>query len=250
MKLDHTGWLALLFCLGVQGASSIAFAATDKIQVPEDELATETVLPVFQKTNMVLNRHVTQEKKFEFGVGGGMNLNEPFYNQWNAMFQGTYYFTNIHAFNLVGTYYAQGLSNYGEQLKNGDGIAGGASQGFDASKAPAPQWSALANYQFTAYYGKISLTKQMVMNLSLFGYMGAGAFALTSKTVPALDVGIGQNFYFSPNWGMRFDLKMLAYKGPDATTQSLKPNDNPSAGSFGERYFFNTYLNGSLICQF
>ncbi len=88
------------------------------------------------------------------------------------------------------------------------------------------------------------------MNLSLFGFIGAGAFSLSSKTVPALDVGIGQNFYFTPNWGMRFDLKVVAYKGPDATSVSLKPVDNPQPSAFEERYFFNTYLNGSMIVQF
>lgn len=246
MKWNNLGLLALLLFFSAQSS----FAATDKIEVPEDELATETVLPVFQKKNMVLNRHVTQENKIELGVGVGMNLNEPFYNQTNAIVLGTYYFTNIHAVNIAGTYYAQGLSNYGQQLKSGEGLPGGAAQGFDASKAPSPQYSVLVNYQYTAYYGKISLTKQSVMNLSLFGYVGGGAFSTSSKTVPALDIGLGQNFYFSPSWGMRFDLKMVAYKGPDATSVSLKPVDNPSQGSFTDRYFYNTYLNGSLIYQF
>ena len=246
MKRSNVGWLALLLFFNAQNS----FAASDKIHVPEDELATETVLPVFQKKNTVLNRHVTNERHIEIGVGAGMNLNEPYYNQTNTAMLATYYFTNIHALNIFGTYYMQGLSNYGQQLKNGDGIAGGASQGFDASKAPSPQYSVFANYQYTAYYGKISLTKQTVMNLSLFGYAGAGVFAVTSRTLPALDIGIGQNFYFTPNWGMRFDLKMVAYKGPDATSQSLKPTDNPSASSFDDRFFYNTYLNGSLIYQF
>ncbi len=241
MKWNHSSLLALLLFFGAQNS----FAATDKIEVPEDELATETVLPVFQKKNMVLNRHVTQEKKIELGLGAGMNLNEPFYNQMNGIVLGTYYFTNIHAVNIAATYYMQGLSNYGEQLKRGEGVPV-----FDASKAPSPQYSVLVNYQYTAYYGKISLTKQSVMNLSLFGYIGAGAFSTSSKTVPALDIGLGQNFYFSPNWGMRFDLKMVAYKGPDATSQSLRTQDNPSASSFNDRYFYNAYLNGSLIYQF
>lgn len=246
MKWNNLGLVALLLFFSAQSS----FAATDKIEVPEDELATETVLPVFLKKNMVLNRHVTQEKNFELGIGGGMNLNEPYYNQMNVLLLGTYYFTNIHALNFAGTYYMQGLSNYGEQLKSGEGIEGGVNNGFDASKAPSPQYSLLANYQYTAYYGKISLTKQTVMNLSLFGYVGAGVFSTSSKTVPAVDIGLGQNFYFSPSWGMRFDLKMVAYKGPDATSQSLRPVDNPSAGSFTDRYFFNTYLHGSLIYQF
>ena len=246
MKCNSVGWSALVLFFLVQNS----FAATEKIQVPEDELATETVLPVFQKKNAVLNRHVVNDHGFEFGLGAGMNLNEPYYNQLNTNMLATYYFTNVHALNLFGTYYMQGLSGYGQQLKNGDGIAGGATNGFDPSKAPSPQWSLFANYQYTAYYGKISLTKQTVMNLSLFGYAGAGAFAVTSKTLPALDVGLGQNFYFSPDWGVRFDLKMVMYKGPDATSQSLRPVDNPPASSFTERFFFNTYLNGSLIYQF
>jgi outer membrane beta-barrel protein len=230
--------------------TSIAFGIpvhAEDVEVPEEELARETTLPVFSKRRVVLNRKIQQEKRLELGVGAGLEMNEPFYNDYVLNVMGTYNFSEISALNIQGLFWLDGLSSYGEQLRDSTCPPSGKFCPFDPSKAPHPKWSILGNYQFTAYYGKISLTKQTVMNLNLFGFAGLGWMNMGEVNTVAVNLGFGQNFFFGKNFGMRVDLRGLIYQGPDATSQRLYPQDNPSADSFDDTLHFNTQLSVSGV---
>lgn len=221
-------------------ASSYSFA--DDIEFPEEELARETTLPVFDKRRAVLNRTVITEERFEFGLGGGLEVNEPYYNDLMMGIQGTYNYNDTSAINVQGLMWMDGLSSYGEQLKTG-----GRHQPFDASKVPHPEWGLFANYQFTAYYGKISVTRQGVMNLNLFALAGLGYINMGELSTVGVNLGFGQNFFFSDNFGLRFDMRWLIYQGPNATSQSLLATDNPSASAFEDRIYYNTQIGLSAV---
>ncbi len=224
-------------------ATSLSHAET--VEFPEDELATETVLPVFEKVRSVLSRTVDTTERFELGGGAGMALNEPFYNPVNFGANGTYHFTDQHAANISGTFFMSGLTQYGKQLRNGEGLT---ADQFDPNKAPAPKWMLLGNYQFTAYYGKISLSKQANMNLSLFGVAGGGVLMMGGIACPAIDVGFGQNFYMSKNAAVRFDLKLVMFNGPDATSLRLdNSTPAPDEGNFSKDWFFKTFMSLGLV---
>jgi outer membrane beta-barrel protein len=224
-------------------SASLGFA--DPIEFPEEELATETVLPVFENQRGVLNRNVITEGRFELGGGAGLALNEPFYNPLNLHLQATYHFSELHAVNFYGFFFMSGLSQYGEQLKTADNLG----NPFDAGEAPAPQSLLLANYQVQAFYGKISLAKKSVMNLALVGLVGAGMMGYDSGgQVPALNAGFAQKFYFSKSIALRFDFRLVAFQGPDPTSQDLIPGgDAPDPGDFNDELFFNTYLSAGLV---
>lgn len=221
----------------------------DEIEFPEEELARESVLPVFDKRRAVLNRNVITEKRFELGAGGGMELNEPYYNDFMFNLQGTYNYSEVSALNVQFLMWMDGLSDYGEQLKKGRApVAGDAGfQPFDAAKAPHPEWGVFANYQFIAYYGKISISKQTVMNLNLFALAGLGYISMGEVSTVGVNLGLGQNFFFTKNVGLRADLRWLIFQGPNATSQSLRQNDNPSADSFDDRIYYNAQLGLALV---
>lgn len=231
---------ALILLLGSYSAWA------DEIEVPEEELARETTLPVFDKRRVVLNRNVVNESRFEFGGGFGLEMNEPFYNDYMFNLQGTYNFTETSALNVLGLFWMDGLSDYGEQLKPGKTYPSTPSkniEAFDPGKAPHPVWGMFANYQFTAYYGKISLSKLGVMNLNLYGLAGLGYINMDQVSTFGLNLGVGQNFFFTKTFGLRFDFRWLIFQGPDATSQKLRPQDNPSASSFDERIFYNGQMS-------
>lgn len=238
--------LLVLLCL----APLTSFA--DEIEVPEEELARETTLPVFDKRRIVLNRSVLTEKRFEFGAGAGLEMNEPFYTDYMFNIQGTYNLTDVHAINILGLMWMDGLSNYGEQLskgkdKNSDGDFAdvGDVQPFDASKAPHPKWGLFANYQFIAYYGKISVSKLGVMNLNTFGIAGLGYINMDSVSAFGLNLGVGQNFFFTKNFGLRFDLRYLIFQGPNPSTSgvTLRSQDNPAPSRFDDRIWYNGQIS-------
>jgi outer membrane beta-barrel protein len=239
-----------ILLLGLTLLLSCGRAFAEDIEVPEEELARESVLPVFDQNRSVLNRNVVTSGRLELGIGAGLEVNEPYYNDLMFTAEGTYYFNDVSALNVQGLFWNSGLSSYGDQLKSppSDGTAPDPDyDSFDAEKAPHPEWGIFGNYQFTAYYGKISVTKKGVMNLSLFGIAGLGYINMGEVNSFGLNLGLGQNLFITKNLGLRFDLRWLIFQGPDATSQSLKPTDNPSAGSFSDRIYYNTQLGLGLI---
>ena len=116
-------------------------------------------------------------------------------------------------------------------------------EAFDTSKVPHPVWGMFANYQFLAYYGKISISKLGVMNLNLYGLAGLGYINMDSVSTFGLNLGVGQNFFFTKNFGVRLDLRWLIFQGPDATSQHLRPADNPSPSAFDDRIYYNAQMS-------
>ena len=188
-----------------------AFAVT--IEFPEEELARESVLPVFDNAVAVKSRLVPTAGRIEVGLATGFAMNEPFFNTTRFGGHVAYHLTETHAILLSGQMYTDGLGDNGKALAGTD-LNNGAGETFLRMEfAPQPAYHFFANYQITPYYGKISVFKDFVMNLSLYGMVGLGVVDVGGETAPALNIGMGQKFYFSKNWGIRADLGLMAYEG-------------------------------------
>lgn len=208
-----SGWLGkssiLLLTLGFAWSAGAAEPA-----FPEEELAGESVLPVFDVPTMVKNRNVTVDGRFEIGGFGGFVTDEPIYNQ--TIFGGiaTYHFNEVHGLNLIYGQHSKGVGQYSEDLKK--------SVGLDFSKTFAPQSYVVANYQLTGYYGKISLLKNWNASIHLYGLLGAGAVMYEGLSEFALDYGVGQRIYFTKYFALRFDYRFMRYNGPNPVSISDK----------------------------
>jgi outer membrane beta-barrel protein len=222
-------------------------ARAEEVEFPDEELARDSVLPVFQNSRDVLHRHIKTVKRIEVGVGGGLEIDEPFYNDIVYNVHGGYHWSDLSAVTVDVPIWSTGLSSYGQNLQS----TGGLINHFDASKAPHPAWGLVGNYEFTAYYGKISITKQTVMNLNLFAF--AGPLYINMKTYNAFgaDIGIGQNFFISQNMAIRFTMAMLIFEGPNAAAIDLSSNpavnQKPAASDFPNKIFYNNQMMLSLV---
>lgn len=228
----------------------VLFAET--IEIAEEELAKESVLPVFDKAVVVRQRAVTTEGRFELGVGFGLNLVEPLYEQPVYNFLGTYHFTETHAVNIFGMFLSTGLSGAGKDLKAGKGLTNNT---FDASLAPTIDSMFFANYQFTAYYGKMNFSKQSTTNLALYGLVGAAMINWSDKPVLGLDAGVGQKIYFNKNFLLRADLFLTLYQGPDPTDpkddQYMDAGDPElKSADFKSTFYFRPFLTASAAYLF
>lgn len=219
--------------------------AADPIEFPEEELARESVLPVFDKRVAVRERLVKTEGRFEVGGGAGLNLIEALYNNITFNFLGSYHFDEMQAFTFQAVFPSTKLSNMGKDLQAGKGLNGAK---FDASKAPAPEYLMSGLYQYTAYYGKISMTKEKAMNLSLHGMLGGGVVSWGDSVEPMVNVGMGQKLYFTPNFALRVDLNLMMYQGPDPTSKKLEPTD-PKRDSdyFKKTLYFRSFLTAGVV---
>jgi outer membrane beta-barrel protein len=236
-------WLSALVVAAVFAIlPQAANAAKDVIEFPDEELASESVLPLLDHPESVKNRSVETAKRVEIGFTGGYNLTEAFFKPWSLGGTLTYHINEDHAINILGTYTPIALSNYGEQLHNTP-TAGGGNIDAKLQYAPSQKYLLLGSYQFTGYYGKISITKEYVMNLSLYGVLGAGVIGIGDSALPAADVGIGQKFYLSDRFALRFDLRFLFYEGPDIASKPLDQKTSIQPVS----YFDQKLQIGSLL---
>jgi outer membrane beta-barrel protein len=122
----------------------------------------------------------------------------------------------------------------------------------DFSRAPKQKFAAFGNYEYKAYYGKVSFTKQGTMNLSTYPLIGLGLLGYDSKTYPGLDFGIGQKFYFSKNFGLRIDYKFQYAQGPSPfLIGRMKTTDPvPQAGEFSDKWTINNLIDVGLTFLF
>ncbi len=224
-------------------------AMADTIKLTPEELSLETVLPVFEYPAVVKNRRVPIKGRFELGLMAGFILTEPLYTNTGFALSGTYNFTEKHGVNLFGLFLSGGLSANGERLRKG-----GFSREFDPSLAPFLENIILANYVYTAYYGKMSLSKKLVVNLSLSGLAGLGMVGYEDSQFLAMQLGVSQRFFFSKHWGINFDIRLLGHQGPDPTSLDLSSNGNITekqpSDAFEETFFLKTTLAAGLVILF
>ena len=184
------------------------------IRFSEKELEKETVFPVFDLKDVLKNRLIKTKNRIEVGLGMGWNTTEALYSGVNYNANLSYHLTEAHAVNVFGSIIKDGFSNVGKKLLTGE------ETGIPVQFVRVPYSKAMiwGNYQFTAYYGKISLSKFLVTNTSLYSLLGAGGFFLNDDSFSfGLNVGVGQKIYLSRRFSLRFDLRLFGYRRPDIT---------------------------------
>jgi outer membrane beta-barrel protein len=235
---------AIVICVSLLGPlSEVAFA--DEVRLPQEELARESVLPIFDYAPAVLDRNIKTEGRFEFGGHYGSNLSEPFNSGKQYGGQLSYHFTEDHAVNFIYNIIPRTLTTYvTNQLDPQFGLG--------LRNAPMMKSLTLLNYQWSAFYGKISLTKHYVMNMHFFLTAGAGFVAIGEKNFPTGAIGLGQKFYFTDRFAFRFDMRVLMHQGPNvlkytgAGTLSTQTGD-VSTSNFETGTFFPITLNAGLV---
>lgn len=223
--------------------SSVGFS--EEIDVPTDELARDSVYPVFDSQVSVRNRNVKDSQTFDVGIYGGLAISEPVYNATNMGFSINYHFSEVHSLGLLWSKNSVGLSKDAQGLKEDFHL--------DFTRAPYPVSSILADYNYKLYYGKLSFTRNGVINTSIYTSFAAGVTQFIHKSYPTIAAGIGQRFYLTDSIAFKTDLRLFANTAPipfkagalkDDT--SLLPDPIPSYESFSERMTLTTHLEFGL----
>jgi outer membrane beta-barrel protein len=223
--------ISLLFSAPIYAAPSI--------ELPEDELAKETVLPVFEKPGMVRMRNIVTRKKFEIGLHYGWLMTEPIFDTSRIGLTGYYHTNEDTAWGALFYAHSTGLSTYANQLGN---------TGFDLdfNRAPKPLYSVYLDYNKKLFYGKMSLSKITSVNMHLQGLLGFGLTQYeNNKTYPSLSAGAGYKFYLTKHWSLRTDLRLLIHQAPTPFKKDvlLETNPDPGFGVFEDRLHFTNTLD-------
>lgn len=222
--------LSILFPLG---------ALAQDLEVPEEELARETVLPRFERGEAVKSRNIVTAKRFEVGPYLGFNFTEPIYHQTKFGFNLGYHFSeqNLLMFNFVKWMDGRN-TQYTELLRRPP-------FNLDFNRVPNIEYALWANYEMQAYYGKVSLTKAGVLNLHLYPILGAGLTKYVHKVYPGINFGLGQKFYFTKNFALRMDFKLQYQQGPSPFLRTAinAASPPPSPGDFKDKFSLGTIFD-------
>ena len=126
----------------------------------------------------------------------------------------------------------------------------------DFKEFPKVNLLALLMYEFSPLYGKMSFSKNMVLNTDILISAGGGTIIFGGGSyLPAFTLGIGQRFYFGENWGIRFDLMGLMYPGPNYTSLKGPPlpegsNDSYTLDNFDRQFTFHFLVSVGLVVLF
>jgi len=226
-------------------------AAFAQIEVPQDELATETVYPIFDQAKSVKNRNVQTAGRIDIGLFGGLALTEPIANTTKFGLAANYHFNEYHSLGLFLVSNSSGLSKDAEGLRNDFRL--------DFTRAPQPETSFMLDYNYKPFYGKMSFTKNGVINTTIYGSAALGMVKYQHKSYPALAVGIGERFYFTKSLSLKTDLRVFAHQAPipfkknalrldtdPSTVGDQNPDPVPSFDSFDERITYTTNLEIGL----
>lgn len=219
-----------------------SYAQSD-MDVPVDELAQETVYPVFDHLVSVKNRNVATKNRFDLGLFGGYALTEPIYSTAKFGVAANYHINELHSLGVLFSQNSTGLSRDGDALKDLEPV------GLDFNRAPKPKNTMLLDYNYKPYYGKLSVTKNSVINTTIYGSAAAGLIAYEHKSYPAVALGLGERFYFTSQFSLKIDLRLFIHQAPipfkrdDLRTDN---NNQPAADSFDERISYTTNLEAGL----
>lgn len=239
--------LSILFIFALALFLQQVAVAAEVVDLPREELAQESVLPIFDKPVSVKNRNVVTAGHIDADIFYGFALTEPIGNV-SKLGLGIYYnFNEDHALGLLFAQNSTGLSSYANQLHQQFGL--------DFNRAPKQNSTTMLDYNIKAFYGKMSLTKSIVFNTALYGTFAAGLVNYVHKSFPAVALGIGQKFYLTNHLALRADLRIYAHQAPspfldkrlyDGSKPRPLPNDPdpvPAPSEFKERMTYSTNID-------
>lgn len=219
-------------------------AVAVEIRFSDEELTKESVYPIFENPAAVKNRRVVTKGKIEVGAFGGWVLDEILFDPINFSISATYHFNEVHGFQFWGGFFSSSESKHVDSLRSPPVNLRSLEQ------VPSVKNLALGLYQYTPYYGKISLTKSKVMNISTFATLGGGMVKYGNETSWAASLGIGQKFYFSPRIGLRFDLRTYFYNGVKILSGPVPPRGGRPGLPFQKQLNLNTLVNFGAVFIF
>jgi outer membrane beta-barrel protein len=237
------GLKAVLIILAALLLHKTAFAA-EAVNLPTEELAQESVLPIFDKPVSVKNRAVVTDQRVEGNLFYGYAMTEAIANVSKLGLSLYYNTSEKNAWGLMVAKNFSGLSSYANQLDSQYKLK------FD--RAPQPELTAMLDYNIKAFYGKMSLTKSWVLNTALYGSLAGGMIKYQNKSYPALALGIGEKFYFTKNFSLRVDLRVYGNQAPvPFLAGHMKESDPvPTFDDFEEKFQTATTLDVGLSYLF
>lgn len=147
----------ILICV-ISSTISPTYARADDAAIAEDLLPTESVFPLLDSEDMVMNRQLNHTHRFELKADLLVALDELFNDNKLFGITGYYHLNNDLGFGLKYYQYSSGFNSYKSQFD---------AKGVFIDRAPQPKSIFAASLVNRILYGKISVSKDLILPLTL-----------------------------------------------------------------------------------
>lgn len=236
--------IALLLMVFFLGASVKA----QLLEIPVEELPSESVVPALDSPRAVQSRLLTYSKRWGFDLGAGWLLDEPFYtNQFFSM-RAMYNWSETSGFGFKYFTLGRGVSDYGKQFSALNFLYG-----------HGPETGYAFSYESRFIYGKVSFGKHTILPISFQSQFDLGTIQYGARNLPYLSAGVGNNLFFTPNVGINLMVRFMVRQAFDSLSQPLdyggsRPSPTgtavPSESDFTTVTRFGTGLDFGMIFLF
>lgn len=213
------------------------------IQFPEDELPSESVIPILDSPKAVINRTVTYTGRWEPKLSYGFLLDEPFYQNSFLSLAVGYSWTEFSGVSLRYLKWGSGLSDYAKQME-------GTATALKFGRAPGPDMGYSLSYDYRFFYGKVSFSKRSIIPTVLGSTFEGGMIKYGSKNLPFFGAGLINSYFFSDpgaksHWGVNIGVRLYLRSAVDPLSANLSSTSGPvpSEGDFATKTRFSTSLD-------
>lgn len=213
-----------------------------ELSFPDEELPSESVIPVLDSPMAVLNRTLTYTWRMEATVFTGWLLDEPFYaNQYFGV-AGLYHFSEMTSWGLMYRKWSTGLSSYSNQFDQANNL--------DFSYGSGPESSISLLYEHRPFYGKISFTKNFVAPLTIALQAEAGTINYGGINLPLVGGALCHRLFFNKHHGVELTLRLLLHQALDPLSVDLKAPSKPDIGELDKKFENSSMLDISYTYLF
>ena len=230
-----------------------------EVRFPEEELESESILPIFEhNANVTMNRRVQMKYKLNLSGSAAHRLDEPFYARFGVFGSLGFGISEVHGVRIFGGYFQPGLSSLGEQFQLVSDLKTKQQKKFNVSFAPHPRYAFFVDYALTFFYGKISFSKSVVAHLNTSFAAGLGGLALVqqfsrnsdyseAQWVPAVHLALNQKVFLTKQFYLQGGLDFIGYYGPNPVNNDIVNNSRAIRyDQFDSTYIFRILGRGGL----
>ncbi len=189
MLLKNKNFFLSLLCLSLCFASGLvkptrAFA--EETLITEDLLPTESVFPLLDSEDMVMNRQLNHTHRFEVKADLLIALDELFNDNKLLGITAYYHLNNDLGFGLKYYQYPAAFNSYKQQFDT---------KGVFIDRAPQPKSIFAASLVNRILYGKISVSKDLILPLTLEAQYDLGINKYGTQSLPYSAFSLSNKLY-------------------------------------------------------
>lgn len=212
-------------------------------QFTESDLPTESVMPLVDYPEMVLNKNVTFTNKWSISGSYSRVMDEMFFNNNLMGARIGFGWNEFSSAGIIFQSWGSGLSDYSKVFRQN-------SAELRVDAAPLPQSQYFLYFEQQYFYGKISIAKELVNTFVFLGRYSGGMTKYETGSLPHLNYTLGYQAYLNANSFVELTLGLSVHQAYNpvginirSSSTDIPVNVLPAKTDFPKKIQFSQTLN-------